>query len=977
MRQNLDGLCSDDQAYCNQVLSAMAVAYRPVNISELHEILRMPSQVDLRLLVEKRCFAFLETKEDVVFFRHDSAKDFILDGMQDQISRQHFIMLEGCLHSLSRLCVNQSRAGIPEISTNSMAYSIVNWMRHANQTESRQDTRASVTKFLTENILEWVDLVTLTRRISSALVLIRDLEGSLKVCVAQHSPELHTYGSRAMDFRSANRIHFRSKQSTYPEQPNDEGAEYLNLISEAHRMLRFHQSISGQSVAQAKHTLIFCPESSIIKQQLLSRQFPELEVWPTMEPQWGGSVQILRGHDDYVRSVAYSHDGGLLASASDDRSVMIWNTTTGTAQHAFHQFKGWVEKVSFSPSGLLAATDGTSIKVWDTNTGNVEAGSLERAVPDYTDGASLQVNDIAFSADGNMLAAGVYDSIIVWEMPSFACRAWDTTSGVLFLKFSKDGKVLVSASDGTISIWRSEDGQRLRTVLYSGGLTAFDLSSDARLVAIVTDQDGDLAVWDTTSDNTQVVLEGHQRAGQAIAFSPDNKLISIAAEYGAVKIWKAPWVDASRGPEHVLKGQAQRVLSLSFSPQQRYLASSSTDGSVRVWEYAQSHFQNDEEIEKATARERRNKAQPHDDDVLSITVSHNGKLVATASSDWRICLWESSTGILLRTLTGHENTVCSVQFSPDDQSLVSASFDRTCRVWSTTTESKPRILRGHRDWVRHAAFSHDSRFVASGSDDETVRVWDMDYEDVDQQNDAGSSKTRKESESSGTIDDLEVLDMEKGIQVLHGHRDYVTSVAFSTSDGNFLAAGGDDGEVLVWELQNDPVRGFSHDFRRMKLESPSDKKIKNKGSPRRRVLALQFLDRKKRLIASFPDHVLVWDLNTCELLNVARMNGFNHFDTMRIDPAFPEYVVTDEGPVAVDDLLSARVIDTKPTPWCPYKMSYPASEKSEFGYWITRDGEKILHVPGKYYSSAICIYDRTVVLGGYDGRVLFFKFRQT
>lgn len=136
---------------------------------------------------------------------------------------------------------------------------------------------------------------------------------------------------------------------------------------------------------------------SIIRNLWIKDALPSLESPPLMDRQWGHNFATFRGHDDYVRSVAFYPDWKLVASSSDDSRVRVWDAETGTTQNRFTIGKGWIYSVAISSRGIVAAgSNDFSITLWYLATGH-EVNCLP-----YQPGI---VHAVCFSDDGSKLAA--------------------------------------------------------------------------------------------------------------------------------------------------------------------------------------------------------------------------------------------------------------------------------------------------------------------------------------------------------------------------------------------------------------------------------------------------------------------------------------------------------------------------------------------------------------------------------------------
>jgi WD40 repeat protein len=527
-----------------------------------------------------------------------------------------------------------------------------------------------------------------------------------------------------------------------------------------------------------------------------------------VDAETGKALRLLKGHTGQVNDVAFSNDGSLIATASNDRTVRVWEAASGTHVATLRGHANQVGSVAFSPDGSLiaSASDDFTARTWDTATWTHRT---------TFNGHRGLVRSVVFSPDGSLIATASADQ---------TARTWDPATGtqrvtiaghsdwVRRVAFSPHGDFIATASrDNTARIWDTDTGIRRTTLAgHFEGLNSVAYSPDGSLIATAS-RDNTARIWHTARGTVVGTLVGHADWVRDVAFSADGALIATASKDGTARIWDT----ATRTPRHAISVTGRSPVSgVAFSPDGALIATASGDLQTRLWD-----------ADMASSR-RSMTLSGHAGPATAIAFSPDGALIATASKDRTAQVWDYAAGTHRATLRGHSDAVVGVAFSPDGALIATASVDTTARIWDARTGSHLRTIPGPgiKMKVNAVAFSPDGQFIATALQISTAQIWSLDghrplaklfrwtprlhFSIRHEPNcEVTSVAFSPDSTLIATASDnatVVICKVSNGAPVrqLAGHTGSVTSIAFSP-DGSLLATGSDDGTARIWQTTAD------------------------------------------------------------------------------------------------------------------------------------------------------------------------------
>ncbi len=488
-------------------------------------------------------------------------------------------------------------------------------------------------------------------------------------------------------------------------------------------------------------------------------------VWDTHT---GIELLKLTGHNGAVFTASWDMDDSRILTAGEDGTARVWDAETGQELIQLDHTGPVKDAIWSQGGGFILTSGGQEVRIWDSVSGIVVATLDPNSVFNNFNNINY-TNALAWNVDMTRVVTAGFGKVLVWdvtgvltpagseEQPSLVTTHTHAIPGMEFgyvvhAEWSIDGRWILSVStDGSVEVWDSETGQGIFELSgHTDAVNYGEWSSDGKRIVTVS-SDGTARVWNTDNGQEITVLNGHRGAINYAIWIDAGARIATAGSDGDVRIWMVDAIEegvsfSSSVQERSFWNSDSTLIATSGYSIQLWDSSSGLElleikGKYAQWNPAGTrlliidgpniHLWNVPDLIGSPGSIPDPVAlKGHMDEVLHAAWNEAGTLIASASGDGTIRLWDAETGEELAKLLANEGAPSHVAWNSKGSHLLSQGDD-SVQVWnveeilqSEENQTPQVIINRQEDRIQYTAWNPQGTQIITAGEDGKARIWD-------------------------------------------------------------------------------------------------------------------------------------------------------------------------------------------------------------------------------------------------------------
>jgi WD40 repeat protein len=574
---------------------------------------------------------------------------------------------------------------------------------------------------------------------------------------------------------------------------------------------------------------------------------------------------IQKGHELAVLTVAISPDSMYVATGSRDKSVKLWELSTGREVRSFLGHTASVINIQFSNDGkyLITGSGDNSARIWEVATGK----QILLVQPDEE-----RVTDVAFDPKGKyFVTVGFGHKAIVWEFPSkrkikeLPADGYAGSGGLINLAISPNGEWLAIGEDNSVAnVYKVATWEKAFTFNFSeysscgGCFTDVDFSPDSKYLLKATNR-GEVARYNLTTGQRAALYTKKTDDLRSVRLSRDGKQVVLCTEK-YVTIYNTEKGDSIKTINPKMEAEINQA---TFTADGKKILLACDNNVIQIWDIAKSKkvgeltgFLN--QLDKGGITYDPNSFWASNIAKYirfknGLLLSRDNKTLLKGKFGTKAKRWDIATGKTEMEYVGHEKAVLCYQYSRDGKKLVTGGGDGMVIIWDAEKGDTIRTIKSYREPVFDVSFSSDDSKILSTSWEGVMKIHDaatgnrIGYFEIEKGSVYNATFSRNDLYliTASLPEGLQMreIDTQKIIREFVGHTETVSSIRL-TQDGKKLLSASWDGSVRLWDI----ATGLA------------DRKYsEHKGS----VYAAIFNNSEKAVFSAGSDRIIrMWDVST-------------------------------------------------------------------------------------------------------------------